>query len=71
MKSTFGYSLRGTNPFLEMADLVIAETTCDGKKKMFELMGDDSVRAKASAATVMAMESDLAGSSRKLAELVV
>lgn len=38
-------------------------------RKMFELMGDDSTRAIAAAATVMAMESDLAGSSRKLAEL--
>jgi benzoyl-CoA reductase/2-hydroxyglutaryl-CoA dehydratase subunit BcrC/BadD/HgdB len=28
------------NPFLEMADLVVAETTCDGKKKMYELMAE-------------------------------
>ena len=39
IKSTFGYHLRGTNPFLNWAELVVAETTCDGKKKMFELMG--------------------------------
>ncbi len=39
IKSTFGYHLNRSNPFLEMADLVVAETTCDGKKKMFELMG--------------------------------
>jgi benzoyl-CoA reductase/2-hydroxyglutaryl-CoA dehydratase subunit BcrC/BadD/HgdB len=38
IKSTYGYHLRGANPFLEMADLVVAETTCDGKKKMYELM---------------------------------
>ncbi len=38
IKSTYGYHLLGTNPFLEMADLIVAETTCDGKKKMFELM---------------------------------
>lgn len=38
IKSTFGYHLTGKNPFLEMADLIVAETTCDGKKKMFELM---------------------------------
>jgi benzoyl-CoA reductase/2-hydroxyglutaryl-CoA dehydratase subunit BcrC/BadD/HgdB len=30
---------RDSNPFLQWADLVVAETTCDGKKKMFELMG--------------------------------
>ena len=39
IKSTFGYHLKRSNPFLEMADLVVAESTCDGKKKMFELMG--------------------------------
>jgi benzoyl-CoA reductase/2-hydroxyglutaryl-CoA dehydratase subunit BcrC/BadD/HgdB len=39
IKSTFGYHLTGKNPFLNWADLVVAETTCDGKKKMFELMG--------------------------------
>jgi benzoyl-CoA reductase/2-hydroxyglutaryl-CoA dehydratase subunit BcrC/BadD/HgdB len=38
IKSTYGYHVRGANPFLEMADLVVAETTCDGKKKMYELM---------------------------------
>jgi benzoyl-CoA reductase/2-hydroxyglutaryl-CoA dehydratase subunit BcrC/BadD/HgdB len=39
IKSTFGYHVTGKNPFLQWADLVVAETTCDGKKKMFELMG--------------------------------
>ncbi len=38
IKSTFGYCVTGKNPFLNWADLVVAETTCDGKKKMFELM---------------------------------
>lgn len=38
IKSTFGYHLLGSNPFLEMAALVVGETTCDGKKKMFELL---------------------------------
>jgi benzoyl-CoA reductase/2-hydroxyglutaryl-CoA dehydratase subunit BcrC/BadD/HgdB len=38
IKSTYGYLATGTNPFLKWADLVVAETTCDGKKKMFELM---------------------------------
>jgi len=38
IKSTYGYSLEKTNPFLEMADLLVAETTCDGKKKMYELL---------------------------------
>jgi len=39
IKSTYGYHIQKANPFLEMADLVVAETTCDGKKKMYELLG--------------------------------
>jgi len=39
IKSTYGYHRQKANPFLEMADLIVAETTCDGKKKMYELMG--------------------------------
>lgn len=38
IKSTFGYHVTGKNSFLNWADLIVAETTCDGKKKMFELM---------------------------------
>ena len=40
IKSTFGYHVLKTNPLLEMADLVVGETTCDGKKKMYELMAE-------------------------------
>ena len=40
IKSTFGYHATGKNPFLNWADLIVAETTCDGKKKMFELLGE-------------------------------
>ena len=40
IKSTYGYHVEKSNPFLEMADLIVAETTCDGKKKMFELMAE-------------------------------
>jgi benzoyl-CoA reductase/2-hydroxyglutaryl-CoA dehydratase subunit BcrC/BadD/HgdB len=40
IKSTFGYHVSGSNPFLKQADLVVAETTCDGKKKMFEVMAE-------------------------------
>ncbi len=40
IKSTYGYLLTHKNPFLEMADLIVAETTCDGKKKMLELMAE-------------------------------
>ena len=40
IKSSFGYHLLKNNPLLEMCDLIVAETTCDGKKKMYELMSD-------------------------------
>ena len=41
IKSTYGYHIERSNPFLEMADLVVGETTtCDGKKKMYELMAE-------------------------------
>jgi len=40
IKSTYGYHLERSNPFLEMAEMVVAETTCDGKKKMYELMAE-------------------------------
>ena len=41
IKSTYGYALQKSNPFLEMADLVVGETTCDGKKKMLELLAEE------------------------------
>jgi benzoyl-CoA reductase/2-hydroxyglutaryl-CoA dehydratase subunit BcrC/BadD/HgdB len=40
IKSTYGYSIEKANPFMEMCDLIIAETTCDGKKKMYELLSE-------------------------------
>ncbi len=40
IKSTYGYHVLRSNPFLEMADLVVGETTCDGKKKMYEMMAE-------------------------------
>jgi benzoyl-CoA reductase/2-hydroxyglutaryl-CoA dehydratase subunit BcrC/BadD/HgdB len=39
IKSSYGYALNGTCPFFSASDILIAETTCDGKKKMYELMG--------------------------------
>lgn len=40
IKSTYGYSVTHGNPFLEMADMIVVETTCDGKKKMYELLAE-------------------------------
>ncbi len=39
IKSSFGYFLADSCPFMTMADMIVAETTCDGKKKMYEIMG--------------------------------
>ncbi|MFH2002391.1 MAG: double-cubane-cluster-containing anaerobic reductase [Planctomycetota bacterium] len=41
IKSTYGYHVQKSNPFLEMMDLIVAETTCDGKKKMYELLAEE------------------------------
>ena len=38
VKSSYGFVIKDTCPFYAVSDVVIAETTCDGKKKMFELM---------------------------------
>jgi benzoyl-CoA reductase/2-hydroxyglutaryl-CoA dehydratase subunit BcrC/BadD/HgdB len=38
IKSSFGFIELKTCPFFELTDAVVAETTCDGKKKMFELI---------------------------------
>lgn len=39
IKSSYGFLLNDSCPYLSAADIIIADTTCDGKKKMFELMG--------------------------------
>lgn len=38
IKSSFGFALKDSCPYLAAADIVVADTTCDGKKKMFELL---------------------------------
>ncbi len=40
IKSTFGFALSQKCPFTYFSDLIVGETTCDGKKKMYELLGD-------------------------------
>jgi benzoyl-CoA reductase/2-hydroxyglutaryl-CoA dehydratase subunit BcrC/BadD/HgdB len=40
IKSSYGFILEGTCPFFALSEAVIAETTCDGKKKMFELAAE-------------------------------
>ncbi|MCG9967408.1 2-hydroxyacyl-CoA dehydratase family protein [Pelotomaculum terephthalicicum JT] len=38
VKSSFGEAVSGKSPYFEAADLVVGETTCDGKKKMYEYL---------------------------------
>ena len=40
IKSSYGFILTDTCPFFGLSDVVVAETTCDGKKKMYELIRD-------------------------------
>jgi benzoyl-CoA reductase/2-hydroxyglutaryl-CoA dehydratase subunit BcrC/BadD/HgdB len=39
IKSSYGFAAIDTCPFFRLSDLVVGETTCDGKKKMFEFLG--------------------------------
>lgn len=38
IKSSYGFIITDTCPFYGISDAIIGETTCDGKKKMFELI---------------------------------
>lgn len=40
IKSFMGFKLGKVCPYMQEADLVIGETTCDGKKKAYELLAD-------------------------------
>jgi benzoyl-CoA reductase/2-hydroxyglutaryl-CoA dehydratase subunit BcrC/BadD/HgdB len=39
VKATYGRAINGTCPIFPLADCVVGETTCDGRKKMYELLG--------------------------------
>lgn len=39
IKSSYGFAVTDTCPFFRVSDVIIGDTTCDGKKKMFELLG--------------------------------
>lgn len=38
IKSSYGFAATDTCPFFHFSDILVAETTCDGKKKMYELL---------------------------------
>ena len=39
VKSSYGFAVSDKCPYTYFADLIVGETTCDGKKKMYELLG--------------------------------
>ena len=40
IKSTYGFAVTDKCPYTYFSDIIIGETTCDGKKKMYELLGE-------------------------------
>lgn len=40
IKASYGHALTDTCPFMYFSDMVVGETTCDGKKKMYEFLGE-------------------------------
>lgn len=40
IKSSYGFALTDKCPYTYFSDLIVGETTCDGKKKMYELLND-------------------------------
>ena len=40
IKASYGLAVSDTCPYFYFADMVLAESTCDGKKKMYEILGE-------------------------------
>lgn len=40
IKSTYGFAFTDQCPYTYFSDVIVGETTCDGKKKMYELLDD-------------------------------
>ena len=40
IKSAFGFKLGKVCPYIESADMIVGENTCDGKKKSYEVLND-------------------------------
>ena len=40
VKSSYGFAITDKCPYMYFSDMIIGETTCDAKKKMYELLGD-------------------------------
>ena len=44
VKSSYGLAVTDKCPYFALSDMVIGETTCDGKKKMFEILGSKGIK---------------------------
>ncbi|WP_458863122.1 double-cubane-cluster-containing anaerobic reductase [Acidaminobacterium chupaoyuni] len=40
VKSSYGFAKTDKCPYFHFSDLIVGETTCDGKKKMYEMLGE-------------------------------
>ncbi len=40
VKSSYGFAITDKCPYMYFSDMIIGETTCDAKKKMYELLGE-------------------------------
>lgn len=40
IKSSYGFKVGRTCPYVQVSNFVVGETTCDGKKKMYELLAE-------------------------------
>lgn len=40
IKSSYGFGITDKCPYFYFSDLIVGETTCDGKKKMYEYLGE-------------------------------
>ena len=40
IKSSYGFAITDKCPYMYFSDLIVGESTCDGKKKMYELLGE-------------------------------
>ena len=41
IKASYGFALTDTCPYFYFSDFIVGETTCDGKKKAYEILGED------------------------------
>jgi len=40
IKSSYGFAITDKCPYIYFSDMIVGETTCDGKKKMYELLAE-------------------------------